>query len=188
LFRLFLGSSAVEHSTVNRMVAGSNPARGANDLNNIPHSTTNPPQATCLHCVCKPVAQLWGRSWKVGLSAWRLLSHSTSRCGWCCGTTSRPIPEHLARSPQTPLADTPRRNGPWTTQGTPPVRLPAAGSLVAVDRRPAHGRVCAVAQPRKTGRPGFHDIVRHAETRRVEIGGFRTLAGAWAGFRDWGHA
>src|SRR5450631_783958 len=28
-FRLFLGSSAVEHSTVNRMVAGSNPARGA---------------------------------------------------------------------------------------------------------------------------------------------------------------
>jgi hypothetical protein len=38
-FALFLGSSAVEHSTVNRMVAGSNPARGAkisfifNDLN-----------------------------------------------------------------------------------------------------------------------------------------------------------
>jgi hypothetical protein len=28
-------------------------------------------------------------------------------------------------------------------------------------------------------------IARHAETRRVEIGGFRTLAGAWAGFRDW---
>jgi hypothetical protein len=32
LFRLFLGSSAVEHSTVNRMVAGSNPARGAKRL------------------------------------------------------------------------------------------------------------------------------------------------------------
>ncbi len=31
-FRLFLGSSAVEHSTVNRMVAGSNPARGARYL------------------------------------------------------------------------------------------------------------------------------------------------------------
>ncbi len=31
-FRLFLGSSAVEHSTVNRMVAGSNPARGASHL------------------------------------------------------------------------------------------------------------------------------------------------------------
>src|ERR1700694_548338 len=30
--RLFLGSSAVEHSTVNRMVAGSNPARGANEF------------------------------------------------------------------------------------------------------------------------------------------------------------
>jgi hypothetical protein len=29
LSALFLGSSAVEHSTVNRMVAGSNPARGA---------------------------------------------------------------------------------------------------------------------------------------------------------------
>src|SRR5882672_7349784 len=32
LCRLFLGSSAVEHSTVNRMVAGSNPARGAKAL------------------------------------------------------------------------------------------------------------------------------------------------------------
>jgi hypothetical protein len=32
LFASFLGSSAVEHSTVNRMVAGSNPARGANWL------------------------------------------------------------------------------------------------------------------------------------------------------------
>jgi hypothetical protein len=32
-FRLFLGSSAVEHSTVNRMVAGSNPARGASKFN-----------------------------------------------------------------------------------------------------------------------------------------------------------
>jgi hypothetical protein len=31
-FRLFLGSSAVEHSTVNRMVAGSNPARGAKQI------------------------------------------------------------------------------------------------------------------------------------------------------------
>src|SRR5471030_1254990 len=31
-FALFLGSSAVEHSTVNRMVAGSNPARGASYL------------------------------------------------------------------------------------------------------------------------------------------------------------
>src|SRR5665213_1513755 len=30
--RMFLGSSAVEHSTVNRMVAGSNPARGAKRL------------------------------------------------------------------------------------------------------------------------------------------------------------
>ena len=30
--RLFLGSSAVEHSTVNRMVAGSNPARGATKI------------------------------------------------------------------------------------------------------------------------------------------------------------
>ena len=37
-----LGSSALEHSTVNRMVAGSNPARGANDLNSLPHSTTTP--------------------------------------------------------------------------------------------------------------------------------------------------
>jgi hypothetical protein len=35
LFRLFLGSSAVEHSTVNRMVAGSNPARGANEFKHL---------------------------------------------------------------------------------------------------------------------------------------------------------
>jgi hypothetical protein len=34
-FALFLGSSAVEHSTVNRMVAGSNPARGANQINRL---------------------------------------------------------------------------------------------------------------------------------------------------------
>jgi hypothetical protein len=34
-FRLFLGSSAVEHSTVNRMVAGSNPARGAKGFNSL---------------------------------------------------------------------------------------------------------------------------------------------------------
>ncbi len=32
---VFLGSSAVEHSTVNRMVAGSNPARGANKFNHL---------------------------------------------------------------------------------------------------------------------------------------------------------
>ena len=36
LCRLFLGSSAVEHSTVNRMVAGSNPARGANHDRSVP--------------------------------------------------------------------------------------------------------------------------------------------------------
>jgi hypothetical protein len=35
-FRSFLGSSAVEHSTVNRMVAGSNPARGANQIKALP--------------------------------------------------------------------------------------------------------------------------------------------------------
>jgi VIT1/CCC1 family predicted Fe2+/Mn2+ transporter len=34
-FRLFLGSSAVEHSTVNRMVAGSNPARGASQIKHL---------------------------------------------------------------------------------------------------------------------------------------------------------
>jgi hypothetical protein len=33
--RLFLGSSAVEHSTVNRMVAGSNPARGAKEIKDL---------------------------------------------------------------------------------------------------------------------------------------------------------
>src|SRR6516164_2528822 len=33
--RLFLCSSAVEHSTVNRMVAGSNPARGARKINRL---------------------------------------------------------------------------------------------------------------------------------------------------------
>ena len=36
-FLLFLGSSAVERSAVNRLVAGSNPARGV-DLRNQEHS------------------------------------------------------------------------------------------------------------------------------------------------------
>ena len=35
LYRSFLGSSAVEHPTVNRMVAGSNPARGANEIKHL---------------------------------------------------------------------------------------------------------------------------------------------------------
>jgi hypothetical protein len=39
LFRLFLGSSAVEHSTVNRMVAGSNPARGAKTFRGFAENT-----------------------------------------------------------------------------------------------------------------------------------------------------
>src|SRR6516162_10274241 len=38
LCRLFLGSSAVEHPTVNRMVAGSNPARGANQIKHLARS------------------------------------------------------------------------------------------------------------------------------------------------------
>jgi hypothetical protein len=41
--RLFLGSSAVEHSTVNRMVAGSNPARGASN----PFCASSKPQRDC---------------------------------------------------------------------------------------------------------------------------------------------
>src|SRR5258707_15333714 len=47
-FRLFLGSSAVEHSTVNRMVAGSNPARGAKQINHLPKKSKFPEIA----CVC----------------------------------------------------------------------------------------------------------------------------------------
>src|ERR1700737_643700 len=46
LFRLFLGSSAVEHSTVNRMVAGSNPARGAKWLYDPVHK--RPPTSSAL--------------------------------------------------------------------------------------------------------------------------------------------
>jgi hypothetical protein len=44
-FRLFLGSSAVEHSTVNRMVAGSNPARGANEFNSLAELFRSPQRA-----------------------------------------------------------------------------------------------------------------------------------------------
>ena len=43
LFRLFLGSSAVEHSTVNRMVAGSNPARGARHFPTLQTCRANTP-------------------------------------------------------------------------------------------------------------------------------------------------
>src|SRR5436309_1427470 len=48
-FRLFLGSSAVEHSTVNRMVAGSNPARGAIQIKYLAQNsqiTRKPPVCT----------------------------------------------------------------------------------------------------------------------------------------------
>jgi hypothetical protein len=56
LSRLFLGSSAVEHSTVNRMVAGSNPARGANSF----HLVEKPPGATRVvlpHALTRPQAE-----------------------------------------------------------------------------------------------------------------------------------
>src|SRR5271154_29464 len=49
-FALFLGSSAVEHSTVNRMVAGSNPARGANEIKHLAQylkTTKNAVWAVC---------------------------------------------------------------------------------------------------------------------------------------------
>src|SRR5581483_9125852 len=42
LHRLFLGSSAVEHPTVNRMVAGSNPARGASSFSRQPFCLSSP--------------------------------------------------------------------------------------------------------------------------------------------------
>jgi len=35
---------------------------------------------------------------------------------------------------------------------------------------------------------GWLGVAGHAETRRVEIGGFRTLAGAWAGFPRLGNS
>src|SRR5438874_1040471 len=54
-FRLFLGSSAVEHSTVNRMVAGSNPARGASQIKHLSQKRHFRPKPSCLHCVCKRV-------------------------------------------------------------------------------------------------------------------------------------
>src|ERR1700746_1894433 len=61
LYRPFLGSSAVEHPTVNRMVAGSNPARGASQIKHLAEtdrSLENPP---CGHCVGKSIATLRGR-------------------------------------------------------------------------------------------------------------------------------
>src|SRR5882724_12604862 len=54
LCRLFLGSSAVEHSTVNRMVAGSNPARGASKFKHLVdfRRTAKRTVAVCLHVNC----------------------------------------------------------------------------------------------------------------------------------------
>jgi hypothetical protein len=57
-FALFLGSSAVEHSTVNRMVAGSNPARGANQINRlskIPIAHEAHVSALCWQTHCRAV-------------------------------------------------------------------------------------------------------------------------------------
>jgi hypothetical protein len=51
-FRLILGSSAVEHSTVNRMVAGSNPARGASQIKCLSNFFNLSQNA----CVCKSIA------------------------------------------------------------------------------------------------------------------------------------
>jgi hypothetical protein len=59
LCRLFLGSSAVEHSTVNRMVAGSNPARGASRLFR-PHSRLFAPLIKFVNRPCK-VSTCWCR-------------------------------------------------------------------------------------------------------------------------------
>jgi hypothetical protein len=44
LCRSFLGSSAVEHPTVNRMVAGSNPARGATSIQALSRSSGSAPR------------------------------------------------------------------------------------------------------------------------------------------------
>ena len=74
------------------------------------------------------------------------------------------------------------------------VRIDERSVTGRLDRGPARdvGRTTYVGSPNR----GFplewsiqaasdSRIARHAETRRVEIGGFRTLAGAWADFRDW---
>src|SRR5438874_6359944 len=58
LFRLFLGSSAVEHSTVNRMVAGSNPARGAKSNQSLRQESDR--LSWSRFFVCKPCAHMVG--------------------------------------------------------------------------------------------------------------------------------
>jgi hypothetical protein len=54
-FAPFLGSSAVEHSTVNRMVAGSNPARGAKQ---------NQILTVILGVVMRAIFSFWQRGWQ----------------------------------------------------------------------------------------------------------------------------
>jgi hypothetical protein len=66
-FALFLGSSAVEHSTVNRMVAGSNPARGASQLNYLAanrRSAKIQVRAMCWQIDCRPFGpfRIWPRN------------------------------------------------------------------------------------------------------------------------------
>jgi hypothetical protein len=49
--RLFLGSSVVEHSTVNRMVAGSNPARGAKQIKRLSQNPKSMKTAVSAQCL-----------------------------------------------------------------------------------------------------------------------------------------
>ena len=97
-FRLFLGSSAVEHSTVNRMVAGSNPARGAKQTNHLAQKSESRKVAVS------------GREWPLGRLSTKPFSSPDEDVLKQTGATQTPLDNgcdhgvhlqpHLPRVPQ----------------------------------------------------------------------------------------
>ena len=113
-----LGSSALEHSTVNRGAGRrSNPARGARRIYNKAYPIRDHPTVSLVSALCsKPVAQLRG-SMDLFIVALAILTASMLPRGRCCGCISR--------------IDW-RRTAPlW---GKPRVELRAASLVVPVDR------------------------------------------------------
>jgi hypothetical protein len=69
-FRLFLGSSAVEHSTVNRMVAGSNPARGAKQIKHLAQILRAGPKSLFQFHNIAGNNRVWRYSTRTRIEAW----------------------------------------------------------------------------------------------------------------------
>ena len=78
----FLGSSAVEHSTVNRMVAGSNPARGANTTEH--NQAFNAIPESAAHSIVPMTAGPRRAEFRSGSFSWRVAAWPRNSNGPKC--------------------------------------------------------------------------------------------------------